>query len=147
MITIIRGDGDNKIISDPHYLLRYNYMIGNKHGNMHEDVKISLDNPFVERYVKTLGILKPTSGTWGILLDENTIENAFDENQITKDDYNFLIRLMFNSPDSEYNICTTETLEFLEGVKSDNGQCSLIFEGVQLFYVDEFGKEYKTKFE
>jgi len=137
-------------VNEPYYLLKYYYMIGDADGNTSEKVEVSLNNPFVERYVTLLNSLKPTKGHWGVMLEEDRICDAFKENQITEDDYRFLCRMMFEelyeeieefevSPENE-----DYANEFYDGVRSDTEYSFLVFEGVELFYVDEFGKKHKT---
>lgn len=46
--------------SEPYYLLKFKYMIGDANGYTSEKVKISLENPFLERLVKLLNSLEPT---------------------------------------------------------------------------------------
>lgn len=143
---------------DPYYILKYEYMIGDANGYTNEKITVSADNPFIERYVKLLNKLEPTKGTWGIILSYgNRMWSHHQEGQITLDDYNFLNRLAFpESLDEEedeesINYFKTEQEndwadEFYEGVRSDTEYSFLVFQGVELKYVDEYGKKHKTKF-
>ena len=132
----------------PYYILKYNYMIGDADGDTSEKCDISIDNPFLERYVTLLNSLKPTKGTWGLCLDSTTLKKAFGENQITEDDYNFLKETMFeggsvssftSSEDKEW------TYEFSEGVRSEAEYSFLVFEGCDIKYVDEWGEKHNCE--
>lgn len=147
MITIKEKSNKKKKKKQPYYLLKYNYMIGDANGNTYEKVKVSKDNPYLERYFKLLNSLKPVKGTWGIVLDQETLEKSFKEEQITEDDYNFLIAVMFiyDEDESELNLDVNYVDEFYDGVCSDNEYSFLVFEGLTLTYVDENGKKHKTE--
>jgi hypothetical protein len=143
---------------EPYYLLVYDYMIGDANGNITEEVRLSKDNPFIERYVTLLNQLKPTKGTWGIILDSGRLYDFLDEKQITQEDYDFLNRLMFECWDEDIDeedepstFTPTEeeidyTLEFYEGIRSEAEYSFLVFEGCTLYYYDNFGVKHKTKF-
>lgn len=156
MIKIVKKKSKKKKRT-PYYILKYNYMIGDANGYTNEKVIISENNPFLERYVTLLRSLKPTTGRWGIVFDEYRLFNHYKEGQITKDDYAFLIKMMFenvdinededeeqfdefivNPEDEEYSF------EFYDGIKGDTEYSFLVFEGVDLHYVDEYGEKHKT---
>jgi hypothetical protein len=149
MIKIVEPKTPKKKIK-PYYLLVYNYMIGDADGNTTEEVKLSADNPYIERYCTLLNSLKPTKGTWGIMLEQNGIEEAFNEKQISQDDFEFLKKTMFEDDwydeekDEEVDDYMTE---FAEGVRSDAEYSFLVFEGVDLYYIDEYNKKHETVFE
>ena len=90
-----------KKASKPYYVLVYNYMIGDGDGHTNEEVELSVDNPYIERYVTLLNSLKPLKDSWGVGLDRCRLYEQFDEGQITKDDYSFLNRLMFDGEDED----------------------------------------------
>lgn len=146
MIKIIK-DSKEKKVSTPYYSLTYNYMIGDANGNTSEEVEVSVDNPFLERYVSLLNNLMPTSGTWGIILTED-LHTFLKEGQITEDDYNFLKKLMHEDwGESDYVLeCENKEHlnEFHDGVRGQAEYSFLVFEGVDLVYVDEYGKKFKT---
>jgi len=157
MIKIKENKKKTKKNKKPYYLLRYNYMIGDANGSTKEEVKVSVDNPFVERYVKLLNSLKPVKGTWGIILEGDRIYRHFDEGQITEDDYHFLDRMMNEefSEDLEEGEEGEEgfvvekkdekfAFEFFEGVRSETEYSFLVFEGIDLYYFDEFGEKHNT---
>lgn len=79
-------------------------MIGDADGEMSKTVTISNKNPFAKRLVKLLNSLKPPKGYWGFSLNEDDIESIYNKGkgkQITKDDFNFLNR-MLNNYDGDY---------------------------------------------
>ncbi len=149
---------------EPHYVIKYQYMIGDANGYTTEKVKVSADNPFVERYCKLLNSLKATKGHWGVMLEEDRLDDFLKEKQITKDDYKFLSETMFDNFDfcddedieieeDRFKHCYFKTKEeqkfaseFYEGVRSDTEYSFLVFEYVELFYVDEDGIKHETEF-
>lgn len=140
MIKIVETK-KNKKKSKPYYELVYNYMIGDANGHTKEKVKLSIDNPHIERYCKLLNSLKPSQDTWGISLDMENLDSFLKEKQITKDEFDFLeITLFHEINEDEY------LAEFSEGVRSETEYSFLVFEGVDLYYIDEFGIKNKTKF-
>jgi len=138
----------------PHYLLKYSYMIGDANGNISETSRISEDNPFLERYVTLLNSLKSTKGHWGISLEADKMFGHLNEKQITENDYAFLIRLMFEEydyyqEDIENKFMVAEeddkyASEFHGSVRSDTEYSFLVFEGVELMYIDEYGEKHET---
>ena len=146
MITIKKDRKNQKKVCDPYYLLVYNYMIGDANGNTTEEVEVSLENPYLERYYKLLKSLRPIHGHWGVMLDEYKLKNHLAEEQITENDYEFLIKMMFNK-DSKF-VVPEENVEFAhefsDGVRADTEYSFLVFEGLELFYIDEYGKQHET---
>lgn len=146
MIKVIQPDG-RKI--DPYYILRFNYMIGDADGDTEGEADVSLDNPFVERFVTLLNRLEPPQGYWGFGLEEKKIEAIYKEGQLTEDDYNFLRRTLFaEREDNDYFKTEQENDwadEFFEGVISYVEYSFLTFQGVDLMYVDETGRELGTQ--
>lgn len=131
-----------------HYLLIYEYMIGDANGHTSEEVIVSFDNPFLERYVKLLGKLKAPNGRWGLSLDEFHIKLCFEQGQISKDDFEFLKAMMFEDATTEFEITGENedfSTEFWEGVKSQTGYSFLTLEKCELLYYDEWGRKYQTK--
>jgi len=146
MIKIIK-EKKNKKPKKPYYILKYNYMIGDADGDTSKKVQISLDNPFIERYVTLINKLEPLTGTWGIVFDSCEFENFYNEGQLTKNDYEFLKGMMFGV-ESEFEVKPEDndfSCEFYEGVRGDAEYSFLVFEGVELFYYDEFGEKHKTE--
>lgn len=142
----IKPKNKNKTISDPYYKLVYNYMIGDANGDITKEVDVSLDNPYVERYITLMNSLKPPKGKWGIIL--NRLSEHFKEGQINEDDYEFLKAMMFDGSNSAFKIENGNedfADEFFEGVRSDTEYSFLVFEGCDLFYIDEFGESHETE--
>jgi hypothetical protein len=148
----------NKRKSDPYYLLEFDYMIGDADGQTSEEVVLSVDNPFIERFVTLINGLKPTKGTWGIVFEEYNFEKFYDEKQLTKNDYDFLRTLMFeiDFESEEFQLDNTFKIEekdedyayeFFEGVRGQAEYSFLVFQGVTLYYYDEYGVEHETYFE
>jgi len=138
----------------PYYLLTYDYMIGDANGNTCETVNVSKDNPYLERYYTLLNSLQATKGTWGIVFDEHDFYKFFNEKQITEDDYVFLMRMMFPEYEDEGEIESNfdvpkenedYSYEFQRGVKGDVEYSFLVFEGLDLHYIDSYGIKNKTK--
>ena len=57
MIQIVQNNKTSEIT--PHYLLKFNYIIGDANGYTSRKVEVSLENPYIERFVKLLRSLKP----------------------------------------------------------------------------------------
>ena len=136
----IKESQKNTKKTKPHYLLTYNYMIGDANG--------------YTKYISLLNNLKPLKNHWGFILSSEDIRQAFKEKQITEDDYNFLCYMMhFDDVDGEDAACKfiveekNEEFadEFVDGVRSDNDYSFLVFDGVDLKYIDEFGNKYETE--
>lgn len=154
MIKIIPNKKSKKA-KDPYYIVKHVYMIGDVDGETSEKVEVSIDNPYVERYVKLLNKLEPTEGTWGLSLDMETMYDCFKEGQITKDEYIFLVSLMFEC--SEYDEFEDEinafrespeferNAEFYDIVRSNTEYSFLTLEYVDLKYVNEFGEKFDTE--
>ena len=76
-----------------------------------------------------------------------------EEKQITKEDYDFLNRLMFEEYElEEDNTFIVEKKDekfadgFFYGVRGETEWSFLVFEGIDLFYYDENGVKHKTYF-
>ena len=99
--------------------------------------------------------LKPLKGTWGVQLEKSDLYKHFKEGQITEDDYKFLSRLMFESynqdPEEDEIVYHIEKAhedyanEFSDGVRAEAEYSFLVFEYVDLQYIDENGKKHKTE--
>ncbi len=142
MIEIVYKDKSVKKRT-PYYLLVYNYMIGDADGNTKKEVELTVNNPYIERYVTLLNNLKPTKGNWGISLTHRDLEVAYKEGQLREEDYEFLKTAMFG--DEEYED-DGFIYEFYEGVRSEMGSSFLVFQSAELFYSDEYGKKHPTIF-
>jgi hypothetical protein len=140
----------------PYYLLVFDYMIGDADGDTTEKVKLSVDNPFIERFVTLINKLKPLKGHWGIVFDEYEFERFHTEKQLSKKDFDFLKTLMFDSDEedeeNENSFVVSEkelkyTKEFYEGIRGQTEYSFLAFQGCTLYYYDEYGVKHNTYFE
>ena len=154
----IKEKKQNKRKSKPYYLLVFDYMIGDADGETTEKVKLSIDNPFIERFVTLINKLKPTKGTWGIVFEEYDFEKFYVEKQLTKENYDFLKTLMFDTDfeSEEYLLDNTFKIEkkdekyayeFFEGIRGQTEYSFLVFQGVTLYYYDQYGVKHDTYFE
>jgi hypothetical protein len=142
---------------NPCYLLEFSYMIGDGRGHTEEEMTASIeDADIVERFVTLINKLTPTKGHWGVMLEDDRIYKHFEEGQITEDDYKFLTTVMFDDyydeDDEEENDNTEEENEykkysgyFSECVMSVTEYSFLVFEGVDLYYYDEYGIKHETE--
>ena len=149
MIKIIETNKMTVETITPYYTLTYNYSIGDTYRHITEDVYLSVDNPYIERYCTLLNSIQPLKGKWGIILNEETIESCFKkENQITEDDYNFLMRTMFSEENNYFKTDEENNYadEFYEGVMEELGDNFLVFEDVKLIYTDEHNVVFDTEF-
>lgn len=129
----------------PHYLLVFNYMIGDANGKTEKIVKAQINNPYIERFCTLLNSLKPLKGHWGICFRDETNPHAFFEaKQITKDDRDFLNQTMYE--EFEEVALEEEHLVFYNGIRGDAEYSFLVFQGVDLLYIDEFGVKHETEF-
>lgn len=134
--------------ASPFYELVYNYMIGDADGDTDETCEVSVDNPYLERYVRLLNSLKPTNGHWGIILESDRLEKHYLEGQLTEDDYKFLSDIMFYGYDDRGEDISEKESEWYEelasGVRGDAEYSFLVFQGVELYYYDKEGKHDTT---
>ena len=138
MIKIIEKSKTTVETVTPYYTLTYNYTIGGTSENVTREVYLSIDNPYIERYCILLNSLQPFKSRCGIILSEATIELCLG-NQITEDDYNFLMRTMFLEENNYAD-------EFYKGIAEELGYDFLVFEGVKLTYTNEHNVIFDTKF-
>ena len=150
MIKILENKKSNKK-TDPYYELKFDYMIGDADGDTTEEIVISVNNPFLERFVTLINKLKPTKGHWGIVFDSYDFSNFLKEKQLTQEEYDFLYRIMFDDDsrkDTTFKISENEIEfadEFYEGISGETDYSFLVFQGVTLSYFDEYGVKHKTK--
>lgn len=133
----------------PYYTLTYNYSIGDTYRRTTQDVYLSIDNPYIERYCTLLNSIQPLKSRWGIILNEETIKLCFkEENQITEDDYNFLMRTMFLEENNYFKSDKDNDYadEFYEGVVEELDYNFLVFDDVKLTYTDEHNVVFDTEF-
>lgn len=125
-------------------------MIGDADGNTQEETYVSLDNPFVERFVTLLNRLKPPKGYWGFGLVDDKIEKIYKEGQMTEDEYKFLFSILFFDEVEDDNYFKTEqekdwAYEFNDGIIGEVEYSFLTFKRVDIIYVDETGRHLKTE--
>jgi hypothetical protein len=116
-------------------------MIGDADGYTSRSVRVSIDNPHTEKYCRLLNKLKPCPGKWAVMLDWEHLMGCFKDKQITLEEFKFLERLMFG-PDKKTNRDEFSD-EFYEGVETYDWMY-LIFQGVELFYVDDERVKHST---
>lgn len=149
MIKLIEINKETVETIIPYYTLTYNYSIGDTCRHITEDVYLSVDNPYIERYCTLLNSIQPLKGEWSIILNEETIESCFkEENQITEDDYNFLMRTMFSEENNYFKSDKENDYadEFYGGVMEELDYSFLVFEDVKLTYTDEHNVVFDTEF-
>ena len=133
----------------PYYTLIYEYMIGDADGNTEQEVTLSKDNPYIERYCTILGKIGPTKGYYGLSLQKGRVKKCENESQIDQEEYQFLLRMMFGDEKSTFVVEEENeeyASEFQEGVSSETEYSFLSFEGYTLTYTDEWGEEHNTYF-
>ena len=130
---------------DPYYLLVFNYMIGDANGDKEESMACPVeDAEIVERFVRLVNSLKPLSGTWGIVFDSWEFDRFLKEGQLNQDDYDFLRKVMFWSDEDEGDDGYI-TSYFSECIRGEASYSFLVFQGVDLYYYDEYGIKYETQ--
>lgn len=136
---------------EPYYILRYNYMIGDANGYTIKEVEISKDNPFLEWYFTLLSRVKPIKGHYGVILSKERLKRTYEEGQLTLEEYDFLLTLMFEDsiPTEGFNkFLDVEKYisEFCEGVIEDVGYGTWVsLKDLELYYVDEHGNKFNTR--
>lgn len=156
MIKIILPN-DSIEVTEPHYILKFNYSIGGETSDIITKTrKLSLNNPYIERAVYLLN---------NFLTDKEltliSLRDSYEDGEFNDMDYKFLIRiLMHEDTDLEHYITgDNETLEdveeyldiytyhaneFRDGVYTTVEGAILVFEFVKLVYINEYGNEFKT---
>ena len=156
MIKIILPN-DSIEITEPHYILKFIYSIG---GDLRDIItkttRISLNNPYIERAVHLLNnFLK------GKELTLEEIRTSYECDEFDEMSYKFLVRILINE-DTDLEHYITDDNETLEDVEEyldiytyhadefRDGVCTtvegsiLVFEFVELVYINEYGNEFKT---
>ena len=156
MIKVILPN-DSIEITEPHYILKYNYSIGGETSDIiTKTTKLSLNNPYIERAVHLLN---------NFLTDKEltliSLRDSYEDSEFNDMDYKFLIRILIHEDiDLEHYITgDNETLEdveeyldiytyhadeFRDGVYSTVEGAFLTLEFVELVYINEYGNEFKT---
>ena len=156
MIKVILPNTLN-VITEPHYILKFNYSIGGETSDIiTKTTKLSLSNPYIERAIHLLN---------NFLTDKEltliSLRNSYEDDEFNDMDYKFLIRILMDEDIDLYHYITgdNETLEdveeyldiytyhadeFRDGVYTTVEGAILIFEFVELVYINEYGNEFKT---
>ena len=156
MIKVILPNTLN-IITEPHYILKFNYSIGGESRDIiTKTAKLSLNNPYIERAVYLLNNFLTDKE---LTLEE--IRTSYEWDDFDEMSYKFLVRILINEDtDLEHYITgDNETLEdveeyldiytyhadeFRDGVYTSVEGAILVFEFVELVYINEYGNEFKT---
>ena len=155
MIKVILPNTLN-IITEPHYILKFNYSIGGETCDIiTKTTKLSLNNPYIERAVHLLN-----NFLTGKELTLREIRNSYEDGEFDEMNYKFLIRILMDEDiDPVYYIIDDETWEdvydyldmythhadeFRDGVHTTVEGSYLVLEFVELVYINEYGNEFKT---
>ena len=156
MIKIILPNTTN-IITEPHYILKFNYSIGGETSDIiTKTTRLSLNNPYIERAVHLLNNFLTEKELTLI-----SLRDSYEDSEFNDMDYKFLIRiLMHEDIDLEHyitgdnetwedveeylDIYTYHADEFRDGVYTTVEGAILVFEFVELVYINEYGNEFKT---
>ena len=156
MIKVILPNTLN-VITEPHYILKYNYSIGGETSDIiTKTTKLSLNNPYIERAVYLLN---------NFLTDKEltliSLRNSYEDSEFDEMDYKFLIRILMDedidpvhyiTDDDEtwedvydyLDMYTHHADEFRDGVRTTVEGSYLVLEFVELVYINEYGNEFKT---
>lgn len=143
MIKVI----EHKKEYEPCYRIIFRYSIADSCDNSNEECIVSTNFSYLETIITILNRLRPASGKWGIMLNNEELDSFLEEEQISKEEYDLLFTL-FNfeyvekiSPqydnDDMYNLYTC--------IKSDDERVFFVFNEVELYYVDDYGIYYETE--
>ena len=156
MIKVILPNTTN-IITEPHYILKFNYSIGGETSDIiTKTTRLSLNNPYIERAVYLLN---------NFLTDKEltliSLRDSYEDSEFNDMDYKFLIRILMHEDidlehyitgdnetwedvDEYLDIYTYHADEFRDGVYTTVEGAILVFEFVELVYINEYGNEFKT---
>ena len=156
MIKVISPNTLN-VITEPHYILKFNYSIGGETSDIiTKTARLSLNNPYIERAVYLLN---------NFLTDKEltliSLRDSYEDGEFNDMDYKFLIRILIHEDiDLEHyitgdnetwedveeylDIYTYHADEFRDGVYTTVEGAILVFEFVELVYINEYGNEFKT---
>lgn len=137
-------------INTPYYILRYEYMIGDSNGYVNKELRISFNNPYLEKYCRLLKRLKRPKNYNKLCLRKDVINKCLLENQINEEEYDFLMRIMFGDKNSKFLVPIehlTFSNEFYKEVISYINDSYLFFLTINLVYVNENGVHLNTEFD
>ena len=156
MIKIILPN-DSIEITEPHYILKFNYSIGGETCDIiTKTTRLSLNNPYIERAVYLLNNFLTDKE---LILEE--IRTSYECDEFDEMSYKFLIRILMDEDidldhyitgdnetwedvDEYLDIYTYHADEFRDGVYTTVEGAILVFEFVELVYINEYGNEFKT---
>ena len=156
MIKIILPNTTN-IITEPHYILKFNYSIGGETSDIiTKTTRLSLNNPYIERAVHLLNNFLTEKELTLI-----SLRDSYEDSEFNDMDYKFLIRILMHEDidlehyitgdnetwedvDEYLDIYTYHADEFRDGVYTTVEGAILVFEFVELVYINEYGNEFKT---
>jgi hypothetical protein len=130
----------------PRYVLTLEYMIGDADGDTLEQMDVKIGNRNIERFVKILRKLKGNKSRWCIILDESSMKRVLKERQITKEEFDFIMPLMFEEYEDEMGNEIHGSGEFSDVISCRTGYDFLKFQDVTLKYLDKNGDFFPTKF-
>ena len=156
MIKVILPNTTN-IITEPHYILKFNYSIGGETSDIiTKTTRLSLNNPYIERAIYLLN---------NFLTDKEltliSLRDSYEDSEFNDMDYKFLIRILMHEDidlehyitgdnetwedvDEYLDIYTYHADEFRDGVYTTVEGSIVVFEFVELVYINEYGNEFKT---
>ena len=156
MIKVILPNTLN-VITEPHYILKFNYSIGGETSDIiTKTTKLSLNNPYIERAVHLLNNFLTEKELTLI-----SLRDSYEDSEFNDMDYKFLIRILMHEDidlehyitgdnetwedvDEYLDIYTYHADEFRDGVYTTVEGAILVFEFVELVYINEYGNEFKT---
>ena len=156
MIKVILPNTTN-IITEPHYILKFNYSIGGETSDIiTKTTRLSLNNPYIERAVYLLNNFLTEKELTLI-----SLRDSYEDSEFNDMDYKFLIRILMHEDidlehyitgdnetwedvDEYLDIYTYHADEFRDGVYTTVEGAILVFEFVKLVYINEYGNEFKT---
>ena len=156
MIKVILPN-DSIEITEPHYILKFNYSIGGETSDIiTKTTRLSLNNPYIERAVHLLNNFLTDKE---LILEE--IRTSYECDEFDEMSYKFLIRILMDEDidldhyitgdnetwediDEYLDIYTYHADEFRDGVYSTVEGAFLTLEFVELVYINEYGNEFKT---
>lgn len=156
MIKVILPNTLN-VITEPHYILKFNYSIGGETSDIiTKTTRLSLNNPYIEKAVYLLNNFLTDKE---LIIEE--IKTSYECDEFDEMSYKFLIRILMNEDinlehyitgdnetledvDEYLDIYTYHADEFRGGVYTTVEGSILVFEFVELVYINEYGNEFKT---
>lgn len=145
MIKILENKKSKKK-RNPYYELVIHYMIGDADGDTSKENVISMDNEYIERFMKLINNLPERPGHWGISLDQSYLDDVHSKKLMSDDDYKFLSDIFGYPDESKF---THKQLEYIEEISeciaSDTEYSFLTIEYAELVYYNEYGEKFNTQ--